>query len=307
MIDHLAPKFRSESLAHSAVHEPRAAFLVNRFSKTLPVLYATHAAQLVLGCDPDQAVGRSFYEFVDGGYLYGAVNAIENAKKNDSIAYLRILWKTTLEPITDDDIMQGRVGDVDDNDDEADEEVMDEHQSPGQHRRYPQTGSTSTALEPIPDDCLEVECLISASSDGLIVVIRRAPPLEGYPPNVRPPGIFASPWSPSPWPPFVISPPPPPTLDLTHHPPVGELVESIPSLPRPAANMVLETAPVEPGPSGQDVMNSIQDVSVFAWSIAMLNEGVSDDNVNNMVDGEVYLVPGSNNVRASPSQRRPGT
>ena len=293
MIDHLAPKFRSTSLARLAVHEPRAAFLLNRFSKTLPVLYATHAAQLVLGCDPDQAVGRSFYEFVEGGYLYGAVNAIENAKKNDSIAYLRILWKTTLEPIPDDEAEEESADDdVNDEGEEDDDDIMAEDQA-HEPRPYQQHSSQS----PIPDDCLEVECLISASSDGLIVVVRRAPPLDGHPRDVRPPGIFASPWSPSPWPPFAMLPPSPPPAPA-QSPPVGELLENIPPLPRPPASTVLETAPVEPGPSGRDVMNSIRDVSVFAWSIAMLNEGVSEDNASDLVDGNIYPEPPGENVRA---------
>ena len=300
MIDHLAPKFRSTSLARLAVHEPRAAFLLNRFSKTLPVLYATHAAQLVLGCDPDQAVGRSFYEFVEGGYLYGAVNAIENAKKNDSIAYLRILWKTTLEPIPHDEPMEESADDDYDEEEDDDDDVWTEDQS-HEPRSYQQHSSQS----PIPDGCLEVECLISASSDGLIVVVRRAPPLDRYPPNVRPPGIFASPWSPSPWPPFAIVPPPPPATP-THSPPVGELLQNILSLPRPPANTVLETAPVEPGPSGRDVMNSIRDVSVFAWSIVMLNEGVSEDNVSNLADGNAYPATPAETMPAPEFERRPG-
>src|SRR5271169_3784344 len=103
MIDHLAPKFRSTLLARAAAHEPRAAFLLNRFSETLPILYATHAAQFVLSCNPDGAVGRSFYEFIDEAYLQGAVNAIERAKENDSIAYLRLLWKTRLEDEEDEE------------------------------------------------------------------------------------------------------------------------------------------------------------------------------------------------------------
>jgi hypothetical protein len=304
MINHLAPKFRCTILAHSAVHEPRAAFLLNRFSKTLPVLYATSAAQLVLGCNPDRAVGRSFYEFVDGGYLYGAVNAIENAKKNDSIAYLRILWKTTLEPIPHDEVMADRADEDDDGEEEDADDTMDEDQS-HEHRRFHQHATRSSGTEPNPNDCLEVECLISASSDGLIVVIRRAPPLEGHAPNVRPPGIFASPWSPSPWPPFAMVPPPPPTV-RTHVPPVGERIENIPSFPRPPENTVLETAPVEPGPSGRDVMDSIRDVSVFVWSIARLNEGVSERNSSNSVDGEVYHAPPRTVRGPLESGRRPG-
>ena len=277
MIDHLAPKFRSTSLARAAVHEPRAAFLLNRFSDTLPILYATHAAQFVLSCNPDEAVGRSFYEFIDDGYLLGAVNAIERAKENDSIAYLRLLWKTKLEDVEEDeDLVEGF--DEDDEDDENDDEETSRPQGqsqPSHHRQLSPLG--------IPER-FEVECLVSASSDGLIVVVRRAPPIEGLAPHTRPPGIFASPWASSPLPPYTMTPPPPSPVEAGS--PVREVPELIPTIP---------------GPSNQDVMNSIRDVSVFVWSIAMLNDNVSQDNASNTVDGEIST--NESNVRAPDDER----
>ncbi len=261
MIDHLAPKFRSTSLARAAVHEPRAAFLLNRFSDVLPVLYATHAAQFVLSCNPDEAVGRSFYEFIDDGYLLGAVNAIERAKENDSIAYLRLLWKTRLEDVED----------LDDEFDEFDEDEEDEEED--EEPSHPEGQSQSSHHRQLPPlaipERFEVECLVSASSDGLIVVVRRAPPIEGLAPHIRPPGIFASPWASSPLPPYTMTPPPPSPVEAGS--PVREVPEAIAAIP---------------GPSNQDVMNSIRDVSVFVWSIAMLNDNVSQDNASNTVDKE---------------------
>ena len=229
MIDYLAPKFHSNTLAHQAVHEPRAAFLLNRFSENLPVLYATHAAQFVLECNPDEAVGRSFYEYIDEDYLLGATNAIERAKGNDSIAYLRLLWKTNVEPF---------------------DPRGTQLQRRGRNDRY------------------EVECLLSASSDGLIVVIRRAPPIEPHTPTV---GIYASPWAREPLPPST----------ATQEP---HVLEDIP-----------------PGPGRQEVMESIRDVTVFAWSIAMLNVNVSNNNVSKLVDGEIH--PNEENVSAPGDER----
>ena len=229
MIAHLAPKFRSHTLARQAVHEPRAAFLLNRFSQTLPILYATHAAQTVLDCNPDEAVGRSFYEYIDEEYLLGATNAIERAKGNDSIAYLRLRWKSSLEPL------------------------------------YPRQRHVQ---RPPMTEPFEVECLLSASSDGLVVVVRRAPPLEPHIPTV---GIYASPWA--------LEPLPPSTATQ-----VPDVMEDIP-----------------PGPDRQEVMNSIRDVSVFAWSIAMLNSNVSNDNASNLVDGEIH--PNEQNIRAPDEER----
>lgn len=267
MIDHLAPKFRSTSIARSAAHEPRAAFLLNRFSDTLPILYATHAAQFVLSCDPENAVGRSFYEYIDEGYLLGAVNAIERAKENDSIAYLRLLWKTVQDDggeIEDEDMED------EENDEDADAEVQHTHTSSHSAPSYPQNAQHRR------DNRYEVECLVSASSDGLIVVVRRAPPIDGLSPLQRPPGIFASPWATSPLAPYSMTPPPPSPIDARP--------ASRENLPEP----IPENIPAPPGPSDQDVMNSIRDVSVFVWSIASLNDAVSQDVASTMVDGEIY-------------------
>jgi hypothetical protein len=259
MIEHLAPKFSSISLARSAVHEPRAAFLLNRFSETLPILYATHAAQFVLACDPEEAVGRSFYEFIDEGYLLGAINAIERAKENDSIAFLRLLWKRHhpwMSEEESDEEMEEAVDDADDDTEFEDEEHEDEDE---QMQLRQQRRNQYQQL----NDQLEVECLVSSSSDGLVVVVRRAPPLEGCALMRRPRGIFASPWATSPLAPYSMTPPPPPVTDIHDQ----HIVENISSLP---------------GPSDQEVMDSIRDVSVFVWSIAMLNDDVSQSNVINI-------------------------
>jgi hypothetical protein len=271
MIDHLAPKFRSTTIARAALHEPRAAFLLNRFSKTLPIMYATHAAEFVLSCNPDEAVGRSFYEYIDEGYLMGAVNAIERAKENDSIAYMRLLWKAKLNDPRDED------------DDMLDEEDFDNSIQHSHPTHIIPDGIVEPDRVPNSNDRYEVECLLSASSDGLIVVVRRAPGLEGVTPTARPPGIFASPWATTPLPPMAFAPPPPSPIE------------------RIAEPHVVENIPATPGPSGQQVMQSIRDVSVFVWSIALLNSSVSQDNMSTMVHGEIY--PEEENVRAPDEER----
>jgi hypothetical protein len=216
MIDHLAPKFRSNSLARHSLHEPRAALLLNRFSENLPILYATHASQAVLGYNPEETIGRSFYEFIHESDLVAATNVIQRAKGNDSIAYLRLPWK----------------------------------QRPGR-----------------PESPYDVECLLSASSDGLVVVVRRAAPIH---PEQRV-GVYASPWAEEPLPPSI----------GTREP---DVMEDIP-----------------PGPDHQEVMDSIRDVTAFAWSISMLNSTVSNDNASNMVDRETY--PDDGNARAPDEER----
>jgi len=276
MIDHLAPKFRSTSLAHAAVHEPRAAFLLNRFSDQLPILYATPSAQFVLSCDSDESVGRSFFEYIDEPYLLGTVNAISRAKENDSIAYLRVLWKPLLDQSTSEE---------EEEEEEMPHEYEGEDEEESQHDLSHSRSHQQTSLPPVLDR-YEVECLVSASSDGLIVVVRRAPPIEGLAPHVRPPGVFASPWASSPLAPYTMTPPPPSPVDAQSQ--FDEAVQ--------------ENIPHIPGPTNQEVMNSIRDVTVFAWSISMLNDDVSQDNAANMVDGEVY--PEEENARATPEEDR---
>jgi hypothetical protein len=259
---------------------------LNRFSETLPILYATHAAEFVLSCNPEEAVGRSFYEYIDEGYLLGAVNAIERAKENDSIAYLRLLWKATLDDVAD---IEDEDEDVDvDDDDEEEEGEEEEEATHGRGQRN--AGRIITdglphhpSIHHRPVDRFEVECLVSASSDGLIVVVRRAPPIDGLSPLARPPGIFASPWATSPLAPYSMTPPPPSPIEAGP----GE--------------GILENIPAVPGPSDQDVMNSIRDVSVFVWSIALLNDDVSQDMASNLVDGEIYTEEG--NMRLPDEER----
>jgi hypothetical protein len=269
MIDYLAPKFRSMSIARTAVHEPRAAFLLNRFSETLPILYATHAALFVLSCNPEEAVGRSFYEYIDEQYLLGAVNAIERAKENNSIAYLRLLWKLSIEPLDEHDDPTDCYYDEDQ--DQVDEDE-DQIQRPG--LRPPRQRDLTR-----PPDCREVECIVSCSSDGLIVVVRQAPPIDGLAPHLRPPGVFAAPWAASPIAPNTMTPPPPSPVSAVASSPGDDALS-----PGSISLMV-----PRPRPSDADVMNSIQEVSVFVWSISTLNDQVSRGNVSNVVSGlEMY-------------------
>jgi hypothetical protein len=123
--------------------------VVNRFSDALPVLLATHAAQRVLSCSPDDLVGRSFYEFIDERYLSRAINAIEWTKGNDSIVYLKLLWRRTPELLEDGNSEMG------------DNEESQLRRVKSQDSQYSQTR----------DNSIEVECLVFPSSDSLIIII----------------------------------------------------------------------------------------------------------------------------------------
>src|SRR6202035_2650967 len=67
----------------------RAALILNRFTRTLTVMYATNAVTSILGITPEQFDGKSFYECIQENCLADAIRCLESAKANDSIAYLR--------------------------------------------------------------------------------------------------------------------------------------------------------------------------------------------------------------------------
>ncbi|KAE8447749.1 hypothetical protein EG329_010143 [Mollisiaceae sp. DMI_Dod_QoI] len=87
MLEHLSSKFRTPP--QPSLLEPRAALILNRFTRTLTVMYATDAVQAILGVTPDQLKDKSFYECMQENCLPEAIRCLESAKANDSIAYLR--------------------------------------------------------------------------------------------------------------------------------------------------------------------------------------------------------------------------
>ncbi|KAK7981688.1 hypothetical protein PG988_003926 [Apiospora saccharicola] len=89
MLEHLSPKFKMPPMER----EPRAALILNRFTQTLTVMFATNAVSSILGVSPDQIQGKSFYECIDQNCWADAINCLESAKANDSIAYLRFWYR----------------------------------------------------------------------------------------------------------------------------------------------------------------------------------------------------------------------
>lgn len=87
MLSHLSSKFEQGPKEQS--HEPRAALFLNRFTRTLTIMYATSGIEQILGIPADAMKGRSFYYCIAENCLEDAVRCLESAKGNDSIAYLR--------------------------------------------------------------------------------------------------------------------------------------------------------------------------------------------------------------------------
>ncbi|EHK99859.1 putative Aryl hydrocarbon receptor nuclear translocator-like protein 2 [Glarea lozoyensis 74030] len=302
MLEHLSPKFRAPP--QESLLEPRAALILNRFTRTLSVMYATDAVSEILGITADQIHDKSFYECIQENCLPEAIRCLESAKSNDSIAYLRFWYRN---PRTDDEYDQdmreasqssdSEDGGVELNHRES-QERMDvdtdgtgdsgshaggrlnlaeqrgqnisrtssgdstdqEHNSAGAifDQGHPTSSSSSSvgaasssggaraSITPGPGPApFEIEAVVSCTSDGLVVVLRKARALIPH----YPAGIFAAPWGVDAIRPHVYQPNP---LVPFHHGP---------------------NAPIAPpaGPAEVDFMASIKDVAVFAWSLAGIN------------------------------------
>ncbi|KAF2864411.1 hypothetical protein K470DRAFT_267260 [Piedraia hortae CBS 480.64] len=210
MLSHLSPKFQQDSAPE--LHEPRAALFLNRFTRTLTIMYATTGIQEVLGIPAADVRGRSFYFCIAENCLADAVRCLETAKANCSIAYLRCWFR---DPRIDD---------------------------------Y----SPSVSQTHMSDPPLEIEAVVSCSSDGLVVCLRRARPML---PSVAGRGVFAAPWAEQPiLPPF-------------EHRQGFENTRFAPSLgPRSAQT------PQQPSlQHQQDFLNAIRQQAVFAWAITGTN------------------------------------
>ncbi|QPC76424.1 hypothetical protein HYE68_007176 [Fusarium pseudograminearum] len=94
MLEHLSPKFRLPPVER----EPRAALILNRFTRTLTVMFATDAIASILGIPASQVQHKSFYECIRESCLDDAVRCLESAKANDSIAYLRFWSRDPRRP-----------------------------------------------------------------------------------------------------------------------------------------------------------------------------------------------------------------
>ncbi|KAH7133474.1 hypothetical protein EDB81DRAFT_659405 [Dactylonectria macrodidyma] len=117
MLEHLSPKFSMPPTER----EPRAALILNRFSRTLSVMFATEAVNSILGVSAEQILHKSFYECIRETSLPDAFNCLESAKANDSIAYLRFWSRDPRRP-------EDFESEESEGDDEEEEETEDENE-----------------------------------------------------------------------------------------------------------------------------------------------------------------------------------
>ncbi|KAI4119171.1 MAG: hypothetical protein LQ345_000881 [Seirophora villosa] len=326
MLSYISNKFSQEIPRH--LHEPRAALFLNRFTRTLTIMYATNGLADVLGITADELNGKSFYYCIQENCLKEAVKCLESAKANDSIAYLRFWFRDPRQddpPDRDERMTDGNSSGDDDeggvhlsemmDEDVSDHAVISDSSATARSSAEPRPGnytygnasdpnsrsssgnstdlggnsndgifdqpaaaqsSSSSFSLPTPErdmqsfrQChIELEAVVSCTSDGLVVVLRKArptiPQISG--PEADPVehpytnGLFASPWATDP-----IMPPPqqrPLYAQQDQYRPDSALRSTavhagVPTLEGPAASA--------------DFMSTIREVAVFAWALTGIN------------------------------------
>ena len=331
MLSYISHKFSKET--RTLTHEPRAALFLNRFSRTLTIMYATNGLADIVGIPAQELNGRSFYYCIQENCLHEAVKCLESAKANDSIAYLRFWFRDPrLEDQVDHDEHMSDGHSSGDDDDGGVHlcEIMDHDGSEnavasdssnsmrssverGQDRSrnsylldmssrtssgnstdlgqnsndaifdQPAGGRTPTSSVSTTDDRIspeapsftpnsshiELEAVVSCTSDGLVVILRRARPIV---PHLSPStseaarhpytnGFFASPWATDP----VL-----PDVGGRSSQSLPNLVQPSPAEPRHPTAARSEAAATH-GPPTEDFMNTIREVAVFAWALTGIN------------------------------------
>lgn len=323
MLQHLTPKFESDPLPSQ--REKRAALILNRFSRTSPVLFATDSISDIVGISPEQINGKSFYECIHQNCIPDAIRALEAAKANDSIAYMRFYYRDPTHPEDMDD-QSPSSSDTDDgggvairgqsmpgaypgsDGPDVDMRYNSPDQAPGSLNAnsrtssetsdkqtvgsntsmfYQQSRSSSSSVPPLNEQRqraargnrrsprlannqdVMLEAVISCSSDGLVVIIRRADPALAESPssNMQMPqqdmqaqSLFAAPWGAQP-----IVPGYQPQHGFAfaeHHLPHVQALE---------AHAAVTNGPVQPA-----FMNAIREVAVFAWALTGINGNISN-------------------------------
>ncbi|GAP85918.1 putative potassium voltage-dependent transporter [Rosellinia necatrix] len=279
--------------------EPRAALILNRFTRTLTIMFATNAVSSILGLGPDELRGRSLYEFIAENCWSDAVKCLERAKANDSIAYLRFWSRGPYVNDPEGDVeMEDRPDETSENDtghggvspeDTLNPSACDGHDNtmkkeatsdPRAHRSmamdemsaqqglsvtpigHPRTATMrgQQARDHQPMGTRELEAVVSCTSDGLVMVLRKArPPIPSLCPPVFSPdfenGLFAAPWS-------------EPLARHSYHP---ESLYAVQPPPLPRYTPVRGPVKAAGGPSSEHLMKSIRDVAVFAWGLTGIN------------------------------------
>lgn len=328
MLSYISNKFSQEVPNH--LHEPRAALFLNRFTRTLTIMYATNGLADFLGISAEELNGKSFYYCIQENCLRDAVKCLESAKANDSIAYLRFWFRDPRQddPQDNDERMTDANSSGDDDDggvhlNELMDEDVSEHavtsasstngrsigrsstersslepnlnkkqndsgdpnsrSSSGnstdlgsnsneaifEHPVAAQSSSSSFSLPTTDHDSqscqIELEAVVSCTSDGLVVILRKARPT--IPQLPQPPsravehpyanGLFASPWATDP-----ILPSSQQQFPYQQRGAYG---------PEQRFQARSNVSNVTDPATSPDFMNTIREVAVFAWALTGIN------------------------------------
>lgn len=276
MLTHLSQKFSLDE--EEQTHEPRAALFLNRFTRSLTVMYATGGIEEIIGISSEEMKGKSFYFCIQEECLEDAVRCLESAKGNDSIAYLRFRFRDPRRedspepgtPESEDDIMTDITGTEEESElgapqggtsssgnassgNAAQSDTHDTSRSTSRPASSSAPRGSMQSEEPI--EHIELEAVVSCTTDGLVVILRRARPM--LPEAALQPAqipqretIFAAPWAPQPM--FQ------PALHQPYPFPLGAQHPAMTQAGPPAAFQ-------------QALMSSIRDVAVFAWGLTGIN------------------------------------
>ena len=325
MLSYISQKFSKP--CQKITHEPRAALFLNRFSRTLTIMYATNGLMDIMGISADELCGKSFYYCIQENCLRDAVKCLESAKANDSIAYLRFWFRDPRQDNRvdrdehmsdghssgDEDEGGVHINELMDHDGSENALYSDSSYSMGSSMERDQSrnlsfdpnsrsssgnstdigANTAEAIfdRPVgaqqsrdssvstPDEQptnawepalshIELEAVVSCTSDGLVVVLRQAQPFVAHishpahqgaqHPYVN--GYFASPWASEP-----ILPTGTNRTQLTL-----PNLQQPPQAPRHPTAAGADMAATK-GPPAEDFMNCIREVAVFAWALTGIN------------------------------------
>ncbi|KAK6606753.1 hypothetical protein H4I95_04402 [Botrytis cinerea] len=254
MLENLSFKFR-DPVTETSTREPRAALILNRFTRSLTVMYSTEAIEKVLGISKEYIVGKSFYECIQQQCLTESIAAIESAKGNDSIAHLIFWCRDPRHPHEIEELNQALddASDVSGSEDENEGDAVGGNSnsapSPTTTRATSQPSRESvirrnnrqrSAANPSTGQVLAVfqqiqlEAVISCTSDGLVVILRKAPA----------------------------------TSRIEH--------QAIAPWPDPNDRFVHghEATALQPGASKEESIKSIREVAVFAWALCGINGNI---------------------------------
>lgn len=161
----------------STGRELRVAIILNRFTQTLAIMFATGTATLVLGVSPYRLRGKSFYECVAEDCLGDVVRSLESTKARDSIQYMRFRYR---DPRRNEDFTA-------ENGNETDSALGGGAGllNPTHYHPEPSTEGAVATSRPAQQNTngfrqqnrsasFELEAAVFCTSDGLIAVLRKA-------------------------------------------------------------------------------------------------------------------------------------